>query len=145
MEIYTIGFTQRRAEAFFEALKQAGVHRVMDVRLHNTSQLAGFTRREDLPYFLSQICGADYIHEPLLAPTVELLGDYRKRLLSWDDYERGFLGLMADREVQSRLDPQLFRVPTALLCSEPTPEHCHRRLVLEYLETKWGNLAAVHL
>ena len=145
MEVYTIGFTKRTAAEFFGALRRAGVKRLLDVRLNNSSQLAGFTKKEDLPYFLKEICGAEYVHEPLLAPTQDLLGDYKKRKASWQDYERRFLQLMEQRKVDEKIDRRLFEVPTALLCSENTAEHCHRRLVLEFLGKKWGELKAVHL
>jgi uncharacterized protein (DUF488 family) len=145
MEVYTIGFTQKTAEQFFGLLKSAGVHRLLDVRLNNSSQLASFTKREDLEYFLSVICDAEYVHEPLLAPTQAMLDDYKKRKGSWIEYETGFLNLMREREVERRLDPSLFQGPTVLLCSEPTAEKCHRRLVLEYLRDNWGDLAIRHL
>lgn len=136
MEVYTIGFTKRTAAEFFGALRQAGVKRLLDVRLHNSSQLAGFTKREDLPFFLKEICGAEYIHEPQLAPTPDMLDKYKERKMSWEDYERQFLQLMAERKIEEKIDRNLFTVPTALLCSEATADHCHRRLVLEYLQTK---------
>ena len=145
MEVYTIGFTKRTAAEFFGALKRAGVKRLLDVRLNNSSQLAGFTKKEDLPFFLKEICGAEYIHEPLLAPTQDVLDDYKKRKGSWQDYERRFLQLMEQRRIEEKIDRKLFEVPTALLCSEATAQHCHRRLVLEYLSRKWGNIKAVHL
>lgn len=145
MEVYTIGFTKRTAEEFFEALKRAGVKRLLDVRLNNSSQLAGFTKRDDLPYFLKEICGAEYIHQPLLAPTQELLDDYKKRKGNWQDYERRFLQLIEQRKVEETIDRLMFDLPTALLCSETTAEHCHRRLVLEYLDKKWGDVKIVHL
>ncbi len=115
------------------------------MRLNNSSQLAGFAKRDDLAYFLQALCGIDYAHEPLLAPTQELLDAYRKHGGSWADYERGFLDLLATRQVETQLDRTLFAVPTVLLCSEPTPEHCHRRLVLEYSSAQWGGLAIVNL
>jgi len=115
------------------------------VRLHNSSQLAGFSKRDDLMYFLRTICDADYHHEPLLAPAPELFDAYKKRHGSWETYERGFLALLAERRVEERVDRRLFAVPTVLLCSEPTAEHCHRRLVLEYLGQHWGDVRAVHL
>lgn len=145
MEIYTIGFTKTKAGEFFGKLKRAGVKRLVDVRLNNVSQLAGFAKRDDLRYFLEAICGAEYVHEPLLAPTQELLDAYKKNGGSWADYEREFLELIADRRIEERIGRELFSVPTVLLCSEPTAEHCHRRLVLEYLESKWGDLEIVHL
>jgi uncharacterized protein (DUF488 family) len=145
MEVYTIGFTKRTAEGFFGALKRANIKRLLDVRLNNSSQLAGFTKRDDLGYFLQEICGAEYMHEPLLAPTQNLLDDYKKHKGDWTDYERRFLQLMEQRRVEEKIDRRVFDVPTALLCSETTAEHCHRRLVLEYLGRKWGNIQMVHL
>ena len=145
MEVYTIGFTKRSAAGFFGALKDAGIKRLVDVRLNNSSQLAGFTKRDDLPYFLHEICGAAYLHEPLLAPTQEMLDAYKKSRGSWQDYERRFIALMAERKIQVRISRDLFAVPTVLLCSEATADQCHRRLVCEYLCEKWGDLTAIHL
>jgi uncharacterized protein (DUF488 family) len=145
MEIYTIGFTQKKAADFFGILNQAGIKRLIDVRLNNVSQLAAFTKKDDLAYFLRQLCGADYVHEPLLAPTEEILNAYKKSKGQWSDYENSFTQLMAERQIEEKIDPRLFDVPTVLLCSEPTPEHCHRRLVAEYLQSKWGNLTIKHL
>ena len=145
MNVFTIGFTKRTAADFFGALRQAGIERLVDVRLNNSSQLAGFTKASDLPFFLKAICGAEYLHEPLLAPTQELLDAYKKAKGSWVEYERKFLALMAKRKIEVRIGSQLFEVPTALLCSERTAEHCHRRLVLEYLQEQWGGLTIVHL
>src|ERR1039458_4597717 len=138
-------FHQKTAEQFFTLLKRAGIRRLLDVRLNNVSQLAGFTKREDLQFFLTEICGADYGHEPLLAPTQEMLYEYKKNNGSWLDYETKFLALMADRKIEDKFDRALFSVPTVLLCSEPTAGHCHRRLVLEYLRDKWGDLTIAHL
>ena len=143
--VYTIGFTQKTASEFFGALKRAGVKRLVDVRLNNSSQLAGFTKRDDLPYFLRELCAAEYIHEPLLAPTQELLDAYKKRRGVWADYEQRFLDLMRERRIEQRVPREMFDVPSVLLCSEPTPEHCHRRLVVEYLQAIWGDLRPVHL
>ncbi|HZR98456.1 MAG TPA: DUF488 domain-containing protein [Chloroflexota bacterium] len=145
MEVYTIGFTKRTASDFFGALRRAGIQRLLDVRLNNASQLAGFTKREDLAYFLRELCGAEYVHDTRLAPTQELLADYRKRGASWEEYERRFRTLMAERQPEKLLDPSLFAVPTVLLCSETTAERCHRRLVLEHLQQHWGELQIVHL
>jgi len=145
VEVYSIGFTQKTAEQFFGLLKQAGIRRLLDVRLNNVSQLAGFTKRDDLKYFVHQICGAEYRHEPALAPTQDILDAFKKARGSWDEYQRKFLALLEERQVETRLDRALFSVPTALLCSEPTAEQCHRRLVLEYLAGKWGAFQIVHL
>ncbi len=145
MEIYSIGFTQKSAGEFFGALKAHGIERLLDVRLNNTSQLAGFTKQSDLPYFLREICGAAYEHEPLLAPTQEILDAYKKRKDDWDVYVEAYLDLIRSRKVESILSQDSFRKKTVLLCSEPTPEHCHRRLALEYLQDHWGGIRIIHL
>ncbi|HEV2618949.1 MAG TPA: DUF488 domain-containing protein [Acidobacteriaceae bacterium] len=145
MEIYSIGFTQKSAAQFFGALKSAGVRRLLDVRLNNTSQLAAFAKRDDLAYFLEVICAAEYEHEPLLAPTQQMLDSFKKHKGAWADYEREFLSLMQSRRIETALDRDRFAAPTVLLCSEPTPEHCHRRLVLEYLASHWHNVTVHHL
>ena len=145
MEIYTIGFTQTTAEHFFGRLKAAGIQRLLDVRLNNSSQLAGFAKAKDLPYFLRELVGATYEHEPLLAPTQELLDEYKKRKGDWESYERRFLDLMAERQIERALSPAEFELPTALLCSEATAENCHRRLVCEYLADRWSDVRPVHL
>jgi uncharacterized protein (DUF488 family) len=145
MEIYSIGFTQRTAADFFTTLKTAGIRRLLDVRLNNTSQLAAFAKKDDLAYFLEAICGAEYQHEPLLAPTQEMLDIYKKRKGDWDVYEREFLALMRDRQIEIKLHRAQFAEPTVLLCSEFAPNHCHRRLVLEYLAEVWGDVSIHHL
>ncbi len=145
MVISTIGFTKRTAEDFFETLRRAEIQRLLDIRLNNSSQLAGFTKKEDLKYFLREICRADYEHEPKLAPTDELLRTYKKEHGSWDVYEAGFLALMQSRRIEAALDPASFARRTVLLCSEFAPDHCHRRLVAEYLTRHWANVQVVHL
>lgn len=145
MEVYSIGFTKKKAEEFFGRLKEAKIARLIDVRLNNSSQLAAFAKRDDLQYFLREICGAEYVHEPLLAPTQELLDSYKKKKGSWEEYECRFLSLLEERRVADVLDRALFSVRAALLCSEDSPRHCHRRLVLEYLDKKWGKIYIRHL
>lgn len=145
MEIYTIGFTQTTAERFFGRLKAAGVQRLLDVRLNNSSQLAGFAKAQDLPFFLRELVGASYEHDPRLAPTQDLLDDYKKRKGNWSTYERGFLELMAQRQIEHALSSAEFDIPTALLCSEAMAENCHRRLVCEYLARHWLDVRPVHL
>ena len=143
--VYTIGFSKRTAAQFFGTLRQARIKRCVDVRISNTSQLAGFTKQTDLPFFLEELCGADYVAEPLLAPTIDLMRGFRKGRAGWEEYERGYRQLMAERRVEERLDRGIFDVPTVLLCVEATPEHCHRRLIVEYLQEKWGDLTVQHL
>jgi uncharacterized protein (DUF488 family) len=146
MEIFTIGFTQSSAEDFFGRLKSRQIERLLDVRLNNRSQLAGFAKRDDLAYFLRELLGARYEHAPLLAPTQEILDAYKKRKnMSWSQYEDRFLRLMSDRGIEDALSPGDFEQRTVLLCSEATPQHCHRRLVVEYLGRHWPNVVAVHL
>lgn len=145
MEIYTIGFTQTTAEHFFQRLNDAGIERLLDVRLNNSSQLAGFAKARDLPYFLDKLVGATYEHEPLLAPTQTLLDEYKKRRGDWSAYEDEFMALMRQRRIDEVLAPSDFQKRTALLCSEATAENCHRRLVVEHLAACWPNVAAVHL
>jgi len=145
VEIYSIGFTQTTAEHFFGRLKRAGVKRLLDVRLNNSSQLAGFAKARDLPYFLGELAAAEYEHAPVLAPTKDLLDGYRKEKKGWAWYEDAFLDLMATRRIEETLDQAAFEQHTALLCSEATAEKCHRRLVCEYLARHWSDVRAVHL
>jgi len=145
MEIYSIGFTQRSAGSFFDALKAHGIERLLDVRLNNTSQLAGYTKQSDLPYFLREICGAAYEHEPLLAPTQEILDAFKKRKGDWATYTETYLELIKERKVEMALKRESFNKRTVLLCSEATPEHCHRRLALEYLQEHWPEIIIRHL
>jgi uncharacterized protein (DUF488 family) len=147
MTIFTIGFTKKSAEEFFNRLKQAGVLRLIDVRLNNTSQLAGFTKKDDLRYFAHEICGIDYLHLPELAPTQEMLDDFKKRNGDWEAYERRFLDLLRERRVDSELSSLSSATldHACLLCSEAKPNHCHRRLVAEYLAEKWSGVRIEHL
>jgi uncharacterized protein (DUF488 family) len=145
MEIHSIGFTKHSAEDFFGKLRAARVTRLVDVRLNNVSQLAGFAKRNDLRYFLEELVGADYHHEVDLAPTKEILDGYKKGEMSWSEYEDRFLSLMQDRRIEERLDPDLLTGRPVLLCSEHTAEHCHRRLVIDYLGDHWRHVSAVHL
>lgn len=145
MEICTIGFTKKTAADFFGILKRARIKRLVDVRLNNTSQLAAFAKRDDLAYFLKEICGIEYLHEPLLAPTEEIIRSYRDKEITWDEYEKRFSALLEARKVEELIDKRGFDVPTVLLCSEPEAEHCHRRIVAEYLAAKWGGMTITHL
>lgn len=142
--IFTIGFTKKTAEEFFSLLTKAGVKRVIDVRLNNVSQLAGFAKRDDLRYFLRAIGGIDYLHRPDLAPTQQILDEFKKNKGSWPDYERDFLALLSARKAELNITPELLH-EGCLLCSEDKPLHCHRRLVAEYLRSQWGNVGIIHL
>jgi uncharacterized protein (DUF488 family) len=144
VKIFTIGFTKKTAEVFFSRLIWADVKRIIDVRLNNVSQLAGFAKRDDLRYFLWAIGGIDYFHHPELAPTQQILDAFKKDKGSWPIYERDFLTLLKSRKVEKELTPELLH-EACLLCSEETPMQCHRRLVAEYLRSKWDNVDIVHL
>jgi len=144
MRIFTIGFTKKTAEEFFTRLSSAGVRRLIDVRLNNVSQLAGFSKRDDLRYFLKTICDIEYVHLPEFAPTQEMLDDYRKANHDWEAYATRFLALIAERNVENTVDREIFR-DSCLLCSEAEADHCHRRLAAEYLRDRWGNVKIVHL
>ena len=144
MRIFTIGFTKKSAETFFTRLKNAGVSRLVDVRLNNVSQLAGFTKKDDLRYFTKSICDIDYIHLPELAPTAEILDPYKKaKNGDWQLYERQFLDLMRARHIETTSREILDG--GCLLCSEEKPHHCHRRLVAEYLREQWGDVQIEHI
>lgn len=144
MKLYTIGFTKTTAESFFTRLTNAGVKKVLDVRLNNVSQLAGFAKKDDLRYFLKAICGIGYEHRPELAPTQDMLDEYKKKRGDWARYEERFLDLMAQRKVEDTI-PRSAVDDACLLCSEDKPHHCHRRLVAEYWKKKWGALEIIHL
>lgn len=144
MKVYTIGFTKTTAESFFTRLQKADVRKVLDVRLNNVSQLAGFAKKNDLRYFLKALCAIDYTHRPELAPTQEMLDTYKKEGGAWAEYEKRFLDLMASRRIEETV-PRDAVDGACLLCSEDKPHHCHRRLVAEYLKDKWGDLDILHL
>jgi len=141
-KVSTIGFTKTTAEGFFKRLLIAGVKKVVDVRLHNTSQLAGFAKADNLAFFLEKIGGIQYVHKPLLAPTDPMLKAYKKERGDWGAYEERFLELMAERQIEKRFKPEMLD-GVCLLCSEDKPHHCHRRLVCEYLNEKWGGALEV--
>lgn len=144
MKIYTIGFTKKSAERFFALLRDSGAARLVDVRLNNVSQLAGFAKREDLKYFLNEICGMGYVHRIDLAPTKPMLDEYKKHRMSWSAYEDQFLELMKHRRIEDTLPRELLE-NAVLLCSEEKAHQCHRRLVAEYLAGHWHDVRVQHL
>ena len=144
MKLFTIGFTKKSAEDFFSKLRRAGARRVVDVRLNNVSQLAGFAKRRDLEYFLRELCDMDYVHLPELAPMEETLDRYKKQKGEWSVYEREFLELMRQRRIEETI-PEEVLADGCLLCSEDKPHRCHRRLVAEYLKDRRGDVEVVHL
>lgn len=144
MKLFTIGFTKKSAEEFFTLLQNAGVSRIVDIRLNNTSQLAGFAKAQDLKYFLNAIAGIDYVHIPDFAPTQDILDDFKKKKGSWTEYENKFKELIENRRIAEKA-ASLLRENDCLLCSEHTPEKCHRRLVAEHLQQQLGIIEVVHL
>lgn len=144
MKLYTIGFTKKTARQFFGLLKASGAKRLVDIRLNNVSQLSGFAKKEDLAYFIKELCDMDYVHLPELAPTQEILDEFKKRKGDWDVYEQQFLALMKQRKIETFADPEFIR-DGCLLCSEDAPTHCHRRLVAEYLRDAWKDIDIIHL
>lgn len=144
MKIFTIGFTKKSAEQFFSRLIRQDLVRLVDIRLNNVSQLAGFTKKEDLRYFLRKICNIDYVHLPELAPTQGILDAYKKKGGDWKTYEQKFIELITSRHIETVVARDIID-GSCLLCSESTPEHCHRRLVAEYLFGKWDNIEIIHL
>jgi uncharacterized protein (DUF488 family) len=146
MKINTIGFTQKSAQRFFNLIQSSGARRVVDVRLNNVSQLAGFAKRDDLKYFLRELCSVEYLHVTELTPKKEDLKAYQDKKMTWQQYEDEFLNLMAQRRIESVLDKETLE-DACLLCSEDKPHQCHRRLVAEYLKKHWSdaNIEIKHL
>ncbi|MFI5092158.1 MAG: DUF488 domain-containing protein [Candidatus Acidiferrum sp.] len=132
----TIGFAGKTAEEFFQLLEAAHVEKVVDIRQHREGQLSGFAKHPDLAYFLEKVARIGYSHDLQLAPTPELLKSYRETK-DWTAYETGFLDLMRERKIPQALDAHTWPPRAALLCSEPGPEKCHRRLVADLLATHW--------
>ncbi len=176
MKLFTIGFTRKSAEVFFTRLQEAGVRRIVDVRLNNVSQLAGFSKKDDLRYFANAICNIDYIHLLDLAPTAAILDPYKRKgrrsrrqkmeeptrpaafrrpelarapqtkgeHADWDVYKHQFLELIRARRIERTISRDLLH-GACLLCSEESPDHCHRRLVAEYLREAWEDVEIEHI
>ena len=144
IQVYTIGFTKKSAESFFKSLHTRGVKRILDIRLNNSSQLAGFTKKDDLRYFLRSICNIDYKYVPELAPSRTILDNYKQNRNDWMEYERLFFDLMAERKIENLMTMSILD-KACFLCSEDKPDKCHRRLVAEYLKNKLGNIEIIHL
>lgn len=144
-EIFTIGFTAKRAEDFFNLLRSRSVNTVLDVRLNNKSQLSGFAKKDDLKFFLNEIGRISYIEATDLAPESEMLKRYQRKEISWDEYADRYLNLITRRNVERLIDKSKV-IGNCLLCSEHLPHHCHRRLAAEYLNSQWGTaLKITHL
>ena len=133
--LYTIGFTKKNAQKFFELLKNAGVRKLVDIRINNASQLAGFAKGTDLKFFMKAICNAEYEHITDLAPTKELLKNYQDKVIDWTGYTVVFKKILQDRHIAERFNVENFD-NCCFLCTEDTPEQCHRRLVAEFFKAK---------
>jgi uncharacterized protein (DUF488 family) len=144
IKLYTIGFTKKSAEHFFELLKKNNVKKIVDIRINNTSQLAGFAKGSDLAYFAKSINNIGYVYIPDFAPTKELLSDYQNKKIDWLDYQKIFMNLIEQRKISSKYDIADFD-GSCFLCSEDTPEKCHRRLVVEYFKRKNNDIQIIHL
>jgi uncharacterized protein (DUF488 family) len=144
MQIFTIGYSGKNAREFFSLLKKAEIKKLIDVRLYNTSQLAGYTKRDDLGYFLETIAGADYAHLPVMAPTKQLLNDYKNGTISWAGYEDQFKEIITGRQIEKYIAADDLDMG-CFLCAEATADNCHRRLVAEYLKAHWPNISIKHL
>lgn len=142
--LYTIGFTKKKAEQFFELIKKNNIKCLIDIRLNNVSQLAGFAKRDDLKYFLKQLCNCEYRHMPEIAPTKEILDGYKKKQISWDEYVVQYGALIKRRKIESKLSLNELD-GSCFLCSEPTADMCHRRLAAEYLKKHYKELKIIHL
>jgi len=144
MRVYTIGFTKKSAREFFDTLGRNSIKQVVDVRINNVSQLAGFTKRDDLRYFLKELCGTDYHHFEFLAPTREMKEVYAQSK-DWDAYAREYTELLTSRNVLGKLDKSFFERETCFLCAEASPDGCHRALLTQYLQDYWGDVEVIHL
>ena len=144
INLYTIGFTKKSAEVFFGKIRDADVQKVIDIRLKNASQLSGFAKKSDLAYFLKTICGCDYRHEPLLAPSRQIFDDYKKKGLGWSEYQKQFNALLRERRAHELVSHSELNM-ACLLCSEDIPDHCHRLLVAENFRDHFTGLEITHL
>ncbi|MDD3436718.1 MAG: DUF488 domain-containing protein [Candidatus Gastranaerophilales bacterium] len=147
MNIFTIGFAQKSAEDFFKLLIVNKIECLVDIRLNNSSQLAGFTKHKDLQYFLKTIVKIDYIHDIKYAPTKDILDAYKSGKISWEDYKIKYDNLISTRKVEDLFKNTVHGKYSniCLLCSEAQATNCHRRLLAEYLKSKFNDVKIVHL
>jgi len=138
VEIFSAGTSGSTAEHFFQRIAKADITTVVDTRLNNVSQLAGFSKYPDLPFFLRRVTETNYIHELLLAPEKDALKAYRAKSMSWSEYERRYIHLLEHRRASEKIDRSAWGPRPLLLCSEPDATHCHRRLAADYLAAAWG-------
>jgi len=146
-KIFSVGFTKKKAKYFFDLLISNNVKKVIDVRLNNSSQLAGFTKCDDLKYFLKQIADIDYVCEPIFAPTKEILDAYKKGNINWEEYEKEYIELMCKRKVYEFIQSKgkEYWQESCMLCSEETAEKCHRRLAINAIKEVYPDFSVIHI
>lgn len=144
IKLYTIGFTGKPAEKFFSLLKNSEVTKIVDTRINNVSQLSGFAKGSDLKFFAKEIGNMAYVHNLDFAPTKELLSRYRDKKISWSEYEIEYLNLLDIRKIAQKIEIEKLH-QNCLLCSEHTPEKCHRRLLADYLKHLKSDIEVIHL
>jgi uncharacterized protein (DUF488 family) len=142
LNLFTIGFTQKSAERFFGLLATNSVKKLIDTRLNNTGQLAGFSKRDDLKYFCSTILSTEYIHWHESAPEETMLSAYKNKKITWTDYAAEYLAMLERRKVESSMS-LVASGDACLLCSEAKPHHCHRSILADYLNRKSGGTMTV--
>jgi len=143
-KIYTIGFAGKSAKLFFSLLEDNNIKKLIDIRLNNISQLAAYTKKEDLEFFLKKILSCEYTHRPDLAPTELILKNYRNKIIDWKIYSDEYIKLLNSRNITSYLEEDKI-INSVFLCSEHLPKFCHRRLLVEYLQKKWNDFEIIHL
>lgn len=143
-KLFTIGFTQKTAAQFFELLKVNSIQKLVDTRLNNSGQLAGFSKKDDLQYFCKELLGTEYFHWEESAPTRDILDAYKKKIISWHEYAKEYEALLYKRRIESQIDTVLGERITCLLCSEAKPHHCHRSILANYISNATGKLTSVH-
>ncbi|MEM0992772.1 MAG: DUF488 domain-containing protein [Bacteroidota bacterium] len=144
IKLYTIGFTKKSAEQFFHLLTKHTVKQIVDTRVNVKSQLAGFAKGRDLSFLAKAVADIDYEHELDFAPTKELLARYRKKEMTWEEYEVEYLNLLDMRKVKSKTNIEQLH-QNCLLCSEHEADKCHRRLLAEYFQAARNDVEIIHL
>ena len=143
-KLFTIGFTQKTAAQFFELLRVNAIQKLVDTRLNNSGQLAGFSKKDDLKYFCKELIGAEYFHWEESAPTSDILDAYKKKIIPWDEYAKEYEALLSRRRIESQIDAVLGERVACLLCSEAKPHHCHRSILAKYISNTTGRSVSVH-
>lgn len=142
--LYTIGTTKKSLKQFIKLLQQNKIETLIDTRLHNTSQLAGFSKKDDLSFILGLV-KIKYSHNLSLAPSQEFLRPFKHKQLSWEQYENFYIDLIKNRHVEKQINNIVGTGHNCILCSEDSPSHCHRRLLAQYLKEFDASIQIVHL